>query len=189
MSDELNKIFNNLKNLLYNSDYKKYKLEDLAIFITKKDKTEEESKRLEEILSYVEDMERSIIDLGTKIGTINSELFNAENIDSYKRIEEHVRDIVFYMDEFIDAISALTKTMNIGDTKFDLKKASSYLKSTRNHFVQKAGEFRIKALRNSVEKENFRFVVNDALDVFVKEAYSLRISILGEKIRKVLENG
>jgi hypothetical protein len=187
MSD-LDKIFNRFKNLLYTNNYVKYKLTDLAALIQKENKTTEDIELLREIDSYATVMEHSIEDLGTKIGTINSENFKLDGTDSYKQNEEHVRDIIFDIDNFIDALVAFTRIFKVGDTAFLLKKSSTYLKAIRGKFVQKASEFKIRIMKDKREEEIFRLLINDTLDIFLQEAYSLRLAILGDKIKEALKN-
>ncbi len=185
MSD-LNKIFNRLKNLLYTNNYIKYKLTDFATLLQKQDKTKEDIQLLKKIDFYVTAMEESTKDLGTKIKDINSENFKMSGIDIYKQNDEHVKEIMFYIDSFIDALIALTRMLKMGETSFILKKSSTYLKATRSKFVQKASEFKIRIIQDETEEEIFRLLTNDILDIFLQEAYSLRLTILGDKVREVL---
>jgi hypothetical protein len=162
-------------------------LTELAALIQKPNKTKEDVQLLKEIDTYAIAMERAIEDLGTKIGDINSENFNLNGIDSYKQNEEHVRDIILHIDNFIDALVAFTRIFKMGDTSFILKKSSTYLRAMRGKFVQKASEFKIRIMKDKNEEEIFRLLINDTLDIFLQEAYSLRLAILGDKIREAIK--
>jgi hypothetical protein len=162
-------------------------LTDLAALIQKQNKMKEDIDLLKEIDSYATVMEHAIQDIGTKIGHINSENFRLDGDDAYKQNEEHVRDIIFYIDNFIDALVAFTRIFKIGETSFILKKSSTYLKAIRGKFVQKASEFKIRIMKDKAEEETFRLLINDTLDIFLQEAYSLRLAILGDKIKESIK--
>lgn len=186
---EIYSAFNRYKNMLYDNKFEKFKLTEIAKLILNKNKTQKEKEILKQIFIYVETMKKSIEDLGTKLSELNIKNLDFDGIDTDKRLEEHMKDIVIYIDLFVDALIAMMNAYNYDETKYHLKKSSSYLKAVRNKFIQKSTEFKIKILKNPNEEKNFKILTNDIINIFVQEAYSLRILVLYEKIKEALENG
>lgn len=186
--NNIKKAFSSFKNTLYDSSYSKQKLTDIAELITKENKTKQEYQKINNLLIYIDAMVESLQDIGTKIAEINtSEEIEFDGFKNFNKNETHIKDIVLYMDQFIDALFAFMRTHSNDSSSFELKKSSTYLKAIRDSFVKSSREFKLKIIRNPHEEKNFRVVINDAIDNFIKEGYSFRILVLRDKLQKAIE--
>jgi len=187
MSNELFESFNKLKNLIYPNNYEKYKLTDIAYIIKKENKTPQELETYNKIYQYIKTMNTAIQTLGTKLISIDNMDTNFGDIE-VKDLENHVKDIIFQFDIFIDSLSAIGRAYKFKKSKFDLKKSTTYLKAVRNKFVQKSSEFKLKIIRNANEKDKFILHIKDVIHIFIHEAYALRVSVICKKFKELEEN-
>lgn len=183
MENELQESFNKLKNLIYTNSYKKYKMNEIA-YLIKKDKTKEEIESLERIRKYIYTIHESTNTLGTKLISLDDHGYEYSNI-SKQKLEEHVKDIILQFDIFVDALVAIGRSYDFKVSRFNLKKVTTYLKAIRNRFVQKSSEFKLKIIRNKNEEEKFIMHIKDVINIFLFEAYALRISVLYKKFKEM----
>lgn len=184
---EINSAFNRFKNILYNNKFESYKMSEIADILLQEVKSEKEIEILNKIYLYVSDMRFTMYCLGTNLLELNLNNIEYDDIRTNKLLEEHIRDIIENIDRFIDAQVGFTRVIKYDDSDFSLRKSLSYLKAIRNKFVQKATEFKIKILKNKNEEKNFILLTNDIINILVQEAYSMRIVVLQEKIKEVID--
>jgi len=176
--------FNRFKNLVYTNTYKKYKLNEIAYLIKKPNKTKKEKEAIVKIAKYIKTINEAIQTLGTKLISIDSS--DNEFIDiTNKKLEEHVKDIIYQFSIFVDALAAIGRSYKFNRSSFNLKKSTTYLKAIRNKFVQKSSEFKLKIIRNKNEEQIFISHIKDVINIFLSEAYALRISVLYNKFKEL----
>lgn len=186
-SDTIQTVFNRLKNLVYDQKFEEFTLNEVAKLLKKEPKSVEDIKKITDIYAYILTIYQATEDLGTKLIELNNSDINFVGSDNYKKIESHVKDIVYYLDEFVDALTAFYNSFTFDKTRFEIKNTVSYLKAIRTKFLQKSNEFKLKIIQNKNEEENFKFFINDIITIFIQKAYSLRIVILKEKLEEALK--
>ena len=190
MSDETRNSFNRMKNILYKKNERVRTLEDVVLIIQKEHKSEEDKQLLKKIKSFVDSMIDSMNDLGTKSIVMNSSIdedfFSGLELNQSDDVDHHVKDIVIIIDQFIDALSAMIRTLEFKNERFYLKKTEYYIKSYRNNLIKKLHEFKLKSAINNSDNQNFLFFVNDVIDVVIKEGHNLRLKKLSEVLEREL---
>lgn len=182
--------FNKIKNIVYDHNYPKLNLTDLATLIIKEPKTPDEIQILQNIYKYISVIKVSISNLGQKL----MELFDAsesEGIIVYDQnnLEAHTKDIILYLDQFIDSVAALNRIYNFEESKYELTIMETMLRSNRDNIMKRANHYRKnRAIRQDIDAEEinseFKNFLTDMIDIVIKEAVKLSVLKIHTKIRE-----
>lgn len=187
---ELIEEFNKIKNQLYKKDLEKLSLTELAELITKKNKTQEEVIIIKKIYLFTNTIKKALIDFGTKIIEINTDvqIIASENFSEIKETEQKIKEILFLLDVFIDALSAIIRVYKYKESRFDLKKIEYYLKALRNKLLVKTNEYRLTLIKNDDIEKEIKLFLNDIIDIVIRFSYKLRILKLHDKLKEIIKN-
>jgi hypothetical protein len=177
--NELRETFSRIKNRLYKLNFSLF---DISELISAVEKITDPNK-LKKIRDHIENMEKYFQDLGTEIMWINSKEFETGN---RLLIAELMKDLIRDMDQCVDSFVVIIKLMDY-EKKVELKKSAAYMKSLRDHLISRINEFKIRLLRGQGELQIFKRILNDAIDSFVREFYSMQFLKLKETIDQKLK--
>lgn len=181
--------FNKIKNILYKKEFEKLPLPELAELILKKIKTKEDKEVIEKLFIFSKAIRQSLLDFGTKILELNTdiEVHSSESFSPIKNLEENIKEILFLLDSFIDALAALNKIIEYKESRLELKKAEYYLKSIREKLLEKVKEYRLLLIKKKDFEEEFKHFLNDLIDIIIRTAYKLRIIKLYDKLKTIVK--
>ena len=181
--NDLKEIFERIKEHLYEKEYSKMDMPELAEIILKDNKTKEDKEKLENIHNYIVLMESSLEDLGTSA----FELYQLQSSAKINQIESTVRNIIISTDEFVDSLTALLRVHRFEESRIEIKQSLAYLKAIRQSLIAKTNEFKAKINRSEINFDTFKRIVADIIDTFVREAYKIRVLKIRQVIEKHLE--
>lgn len=190
--EDMFKSFENLKKIVYPTEFKRLGFRDLVGLIVMEEKTPEIKSVLSSIYKYISVIKESIRNLGQKILEMHeTDTSNYENILIYDKdnLEGHTKDIIYFLDQFIDSISALNRVYDFDESKYELEMIETLLRSNRDIILKKANSFRKeKSLRQDLDRnemiEKYRMFLTDNIDVIVREAMKLSILKIHSKIKE-----
>jgi hypothetical protein len=177
--NELRATFSKVKNRLYKLNFSTFDISDLIKAV----ESSTETAKLKAVRDEIEIMEKSFQDLGTEILWINSKEFEVGN---RAVIAELMKDLIRDIDQCVDSFVMIIKLVDY-DEKITLKKSAAYMKALRGHLVSKINEFKIRLLQGPTELQTFKRILNDAIDSFVREFYSMQFLKLRAAIDKKLK--
>ena len=194
--EDMYKSFENLKRIVYPSEFKRLGFTDLVGLITSDNKSSETKIILKNIYKYISVIKESIRNLGQKILELHDSDAEYENIQVYDRdnLEGHTKDIIFFLDQFIDSVSALNRVYEFEESKYELEMIETLLRSNRDIILKKANAFRKeKSFRQDLDREemieNYRQFLTDNIDIIVREAMKLSILKIHTNIKQIIDNG
>ena len=182
--NELYNIFLRIKKHLHEKDFEKFDMPELVELILEEDKTDEDIQSLINVYEYIVKMEESLEDLGTTVLDISK--IDINNV-SVSDIELSVRNIILTVDQFIDGLAALMRTVEFTESKLKLKQSLAYLKSTRGFIISKTNEYKLKIKKSTLDTDTFIRFLTDTIDTFLREAYVIRILKIKEVILKTVD--
>lgn len=194
--EDMYKSFENLKRIVYPSEFKRLGFTDLVSLITSDNKSSETKIILKNIYKYISVIKESIRNLGQKILELHDSDAEYENVQVYDRdnLEGHTKDIIYFLDHFIDSVSALNRVYEFEESKYELEMIETLLRSNRNIILKKANAFRKeKSFRQDLDRkemvENYRQFLTDNIDIIVREAMKLSILKIHTKIKQIIDSG
>jgi hypothetical protein len=188
---EIKDSFNKIKNILYKKNEETRSLIDLVEFIQKPIKTEEDIKLIKRLKSYTDRMIQCINDLGTKSIVLNTKIEEfQEGLDIDNDLDIQVKEIILIIDQFVDGLSVLIRTFDFKTEYFQLKRSEYYIKSYRSNLIKKLHEFNLKTQINKEDEKTILILINDIIDVVIKESSKLRLKKMNEVLsREYSEDG
>lgn len=194
--EDMYKSFENIKRIVYPSEFKRLGFTDLVSLIVSENKSPEIKSILKNIYKYISVIKKSIRNLGQKILELHDSNAEYENIQLYDKnnLEGHTKDIIFFLDQFIDPVSALNRVYEFEESKYELEMIEAFMRSNRDILLKKANSFRKeKSLRQDLDKkeiiENYRQFLTDTIDIIVREAMKLSILKIHAKIKEIIDSG
>lgn len=194
--EDMYKSFENLKRIIYPSEFKRLGFTDLVGLITSDNKLPETKIILKNIYKYISVIKESIRNLGQKILELHDSDAEYENIQVYDKdnLEGHTKDIIYFLDQFIDSVSALNKVYEFEESKYELEMIETLLRSNRDIVLKKANAFRKeKSFRQDLDRadmiESYRQFLTDNIDIIVREAMKLSILKIHTKIKQIIDSG
>jgi len=194
--EDMYKSFENLKRIVYPSEFKRLGFTDLVSLITSDNKSSETKIILKNIYKYISVIKESIRNLGQKILELHDSDAEYENVQVYDRdnLEGHTKDIIFFLDQFIDSVSALNRVYEFEESKYELEMIETLLRSNRDIVLKKANAFRKeKSFRQDLDRadmiESYRQFLTDNIDIIVREAMKLSILKIHTKIKQIIDSG
>lgn len=194
--EDMYKSFENLKRIVYPSEFKRLGFTDLVGLITSDNKLPETKIILKNIYKYISVIKESIRNLGQKILELHDSDAEYENIQMYDKdnLEGHTKDIIYFLDQFIDSVSALNKVYEFEESKYELEMIETLLRSNRDIVLKKANAFRKeKSFRQDMDRadmiESYRQFLTDNIDIIVREAMKLSILKIHTKIKQIIDSG
>lgn len=194
--EDMYKSFENIKRIVYPSEFKRLGFTDLVSLIVSENKSPEIKSILKNIYKYISVIKKSIRNLGQKILELHDSNAEYENIQLYDKnnLEGHTKDIIFFLDQFIDSVSALNRVYEFEESKYELEMIEAFMRSNRDILLKKANSFRKeKSLRQDLDKkeiiENYRQFLTDTIDIIVREAMKLSILKIHAKIKEIIDSG
>lgn len=194
--EDMYKSFENIKRIVYPSEFKRLGFTDLVSLIVSENKSPEIKSILKNIYKYISVIKKSIRNLGQKILELHDSNAEYENIQLYDKnnLEGHTKDIIFFLDQFIDPVSALNRVYEFEESKYELEMIEAFMRSNRDILLKKANSFRKeKSLRQDLDKkeiiENYRQFLTDTIDIIVREAMKLSVLKIHAKIREIIDSG
>lgn len=194
--EDMYKSFENLKRIVYPSEFKRLGFTDLVSLITSDNKLPETKIILKNIYKYISVIKESIRNLGQKILELHDSDAEYENIQMYDKdnLEGHTKDIIYFLDQFIDSVSALNKVYEFEESKYELEMIETLLRSNRDIVLKKANAFRKeKSFRQDMDRadmiESYRQFLTDNIDIIVREAMKLSILKIHTKIKQIIDSG
>lgn len=194
--EDMYKSFENLKRIVYPSEFKRLGFTDLVGLITSDNKLPETKIILKNIYKYISVIKESIRNLGQKILELHDSDAEYENIQVYDKdnLEGHTKDIIYFLDQFIDSVSALNKVYEFEESKYELEMIETLLRSNRDIVLKKANAFRKeKSFRQDLDRvemiENYSQFLTDNIDIIVREAMKLSILKIHTKIKQIIDSG
>lgn len=194
--EDMYKSFENLKRIVYPSEFKRLGFTDLVGLITSDNKLPETKIILKNIYKYISVIKESIRNLGQKILELHDSDAEYENIQVYDKdnLEGHTKDIIYFLDQFIDSVSALNKVYEFEESKYELEMIETLLRSNRDIVLKKANAFRKeKSFRQDLDRadmiESYRQFLTDNIDIIVREAMKLSILKIHTKIKQIIDSG
>lgn len=194
--EDMYKSFENLKRIVYPSEFKRLGFTDLVSLITSDNKLPETKIILKNIYKYISVIKESIRNLGQKILELHDSDAEYENIQVYDKdnLEGHTKDIIYFLDQFIDSVSALNKVYEFEESKYELEMIETLLRSNRDIVLKKANAFRKeKSFRQDLDRadmiESYRQFLTDNIDIIVREAMKLSILKIHTKIKQIIDSG
>lgn len=181
--NDLREIFEKIKGHLYEKEYSKMDMPELVDLILKENKNHEEKEKINSIHNYIMLMESSLEDLGTYAYN----LYETDASARISQIESIVRKIIISTDEFVDSLTALLRVHKFEESRIEIKQSLAYLKAIRQSLIAKTNEFKAKINRSEINFDNFKRIIADIIDTFVREAYKIRVLKIRQVIEKHLE--
>jgi len=188
--DDMQNAFNRIKNTIYNESQSIVQFSDLVELIQKENKSEEDVQTMKNIYKNVSILKESISNLGNKILDLNGTRSDAEDGIQVNKdnLDIHTRDIVFCLDDFIDAVAALNKTYNFKESRIELAMIEELLKINRTSILDKSRKFKQGIsmrpdLDAKITKEEYIKFLEEIIDIVTKEA--VKLSVL--KIHKIIK--
>lgn len=190
--EDMYKSFENLKRIVYPTEFKRIGFRDLVELILSEEKTPELKEILKNIYKYISVTKESIRNLGQKILELHStDSSDYQNILVYDKdnLEGHTKDIIYCLDQFIDSVAALNRVYEFDESKFELEMIETLLRSTRDIILKRANAYRKeKSFRQDLDRqeliEKYRMFLTDNIDVIVREAMKLSILKIHTKIKE-----
>ncbi len=192
--EDIENSFNKTKDAIYNQSFQRLALGDLAELISKPSKSIEETNYLLNIFNYMSNIRESLTHLGQKILELNTDVEVGEGFITSDRsnLELHTRDIIIYLDQFIDSVAALNRVYNFEESRIELNIMEVSIKTNRESVLRKAKEYR---LNKSIGMEsdqidirtNYLQFLNEIIDVVVKDGVKLSVLKIYSILKKDLE--
>ena len=181
--EDIENSFNKTKDAIYNQNFQRLALGDLAALISKPLKSKEEINHLLYIFNYMSNIKESLTNLGQKILEMNTDVEVGEGLVNQDRsnLELHTRDIIIYLDQFVDSIAALNRVYDFEESKIELNIMEVSIKTNRESVLRKAKEYRLSrsiGMENDQAdiRTNYLQFLNEIIDVVIKDG--VRLSVL-----------
>jgi hypothetical protein len=177
--NELRTTFSKIKNQLYKLNFATFDISDLIKAI----ENNGDQIKLKAIRDEIVIMEKAFQDLGTEIMWINSKEFETGN---RTLIAELMKDLIRDIDQCVDSFMLVISLIEY-ERRTDLKKSVAYMKSLRDHLISRINEFKARLIGGPKEVQAFKRILNDAIDSFVREFYSMQFHKLRDSIDQKLK--
>lgn len=172
--------FNRIKNILYKKETKSHAFRKLQDILSS-ELSEDDKQLLLKIAEYIKAMQKSIEDLGTEILELtveNKDSYGVEVIDA-DDIMKHVQKMILLIDSFIDSFSAMVRSMDFEEERFELKYRESYLKSIRHKLIGIVQKLKLKSnMLNNEDEIKIKIFINDMIDMTIRQSVSMRLKDL-----------
>ncbi len=172
--------FNNIKNRIYkNQNFSsRYEFEEFVEIFTHENWNEDDLEALQALKNYVNNIKNSVEDLGSKI--VDLTLLDFSN---KVRLEEFAKKIIVIIDEYIDALVAITNIVEFDENRINIQLSLARLKSLRNSLIKKINEYCRMTTGITFKDDQAQFMkvlISDIIDSIIKESFLLRIQKLSE---------
>ena len=186
--NRLFEIFNQIKTNLQ-KNITTITMADLYYLMGKSTKSDEEKKQILQIHEYIKKMLDCIESLGTRFFDV--EIKNIGQRKSgmilYDDIESKIKSLIIIIDTFIDTFSKFIQLLNSKNEGFVLRKLLSYFRESRNYLVRRTSEYSKQVIKNENDKANIRILLNDVIDIFLRESTNLQLIPLHNKLSNMME--
>ena len=173
---ELIEIFTEIKNNLYNRSNQKYSFIKLYKIINKKNKTDKENMYLKKLFICVNKMKQILSNLGTRLFNITIDEYKTKysNVILFDNMDGQLKELVVLIDKFIEGLK-IFNNFYIDKDSFKIKKTLYYLIEVRNYLYKNILKYSKLLLKNEIEENKLKRMLNDVIDIFIQKGYKLEV--------------